>query len=481
SARPCHAERQRVGEAVKSSPRHEAEAGAPRIEDEPPPNIPVAVLLGAPERFQVGCGTCRPAFAGDVIPTTKAWQAPAADAPGRCFTGSLPEARFLVTPIRLVTPVHETSPSLREETMILHVGRLAVWLVLVSIITADGASGQTTYPNVKFTGRLQQQFYYFDNQDYAVDVGPQSNVFTRRARIDARAEISERVAVVLQPSFEGGRESGVRLRDAYIDVRFSPPESRSALYLRAGQEKRPFSRYELTSSINLPSIERGAGRGLPFPASNDLFGDAGFLAHDVGASVRYEYELDDDRRLTLKVGAYNGQGESLDDVNNRKSFGARGTLGVTSGLDIGASWFAHDGIVDVGGTPDSAFTNHGFGIDASWGKPGDEGLYALAEYLSGEDGTVSDFTMQGIQALAAYHIRLTNDSGWLYAVEPAFRLDLADPNTDAENDRVTTLTAVLGLYLSSRAQLRVAYERQSSQDEASPSISGVRSALTVNF
>jgi hypothetical protein len=40
---------------------------------------------------------------------------------------------------------------------------------------------------------------------------------------------------------------------------------------------------------------------------------------------------------------------------------------------------------------------------------------------------------------------------------------------------------VLGVYMSSRAQLRVAYERQSFQGDVLPTISGVRSALTVNF
>jgi hypothetical protein len=379
-------------------------------------------------------------------------------------------------------------------------GRLAVGLLVALITTAQSAQGQTTYPNIKLTGRLQEQFYYFGNEDYAATVGPQSNVFTRRARIEARGQISENVAVYIQPSFEGGRNlsgvvttctgtpltcrttgrSGLRLRDAYIDVRFSPEASKGALYLRAGQEKRPYSRYELTSSTNLPTIERGAGQGLLPRASNDLFGGAGFLSHDVGASVRYEHKLDDTRLLTLKFGAYNGQGESLNDVNNRKSFGARGTFGVTSKLDVGASWFAHDGIVTVGGSPDSAFTNYAFDIDASWGKPGDEGLYALAEYLHGNDASASKFTMQGMQALAAYNIRMKSPTSWLYAVEPALRIDLADPNTDAEDDRVTTLTGVLGIYMSSRAQLRVAYERQSFQDD-SPSISGVRSALTVNF
>jgi len=381
----------------------------------------------------------------------------------------------------------------------------------VALVAGLGVvQAQTTYPNVKVTGRLQEQFYYFDNSDYASSVGPKSNVFTRRARIEARGNISENVVVYIQPSFEGGRNlsgvattctssavpagggtptitcrstgrSGLRLRDAWIDVRFTREGNRGAFYLRGGQEKRPFSRYELTSSTNLPSIERGAGQGLIPRASNDLFAGAGFLSHDVGASLRYEYRINDLQLVTLKVGAYNGQGESLNDVNNKKSFGARATAAVTPKIDVGASWFAHDGIVTVGSAPDSGFTNYAFDLDAQYGKPGDEGLYVLGEYLRGNDATSSKNTMQGVQGLAAFNYRLTSPTSWLYAVEPAVRLDLADPDTDADDDRVTTLTAVLGFYLSSKAQFRVAYERQSFQGTNVPSISGVRSALTVNF
>ncbi len=386
----------------------------------------------------------------------------------------------------------------------------SIGTALAVIIGTATASAQTTYPNVRLSGRLQEQFYYFSNEYYAATVGPQSNIFTRRARIEARGQISENVGVYIQPSFEGGRNlssvattctstpvgagggtptltcrttgrSGLRLRDAYIDVRFSPEASKSALYLRAGQEKRPFSRYELISSTNLPSIERGAGQGLLPRASNDLFGAAGFLSHDVGASVRLEHKLDDTRLITVKFGAYNGQGESLNDANNKKSFGARGTVAITPKLEVGGSWFAHDGIVTVGGVPDSSFTNYAFDIDAQWGKPGDEGLFALAEYLHGNDATAAKFTIQGMQGVAAYNIRMKSPTSWLYAVEPAVRFDIADPNTDADNDRVTTITAALGIYMSSRAQFRVAYERESFQGDVSPSISGMRSALTVNF
>ena len=385
--------------------------------------------------------------------------------------------------------------------MSLLVRRAMPGLVLGVIGAIGSASAQTTYPNVKVTGRLQEQFYVFDNEPYAATVGSESNFFTRRARIEARGQISENVTLYIQPSFEGGRNlsnvvttcsgtplvcrttgrSGLRLRDAWIDVRFSPEASKGGLYLRAGQEKRPYSRYELTSSNNLVSIERGAGQGLLPRASNDLFSSNGFLSHDVGASIRYEYKLDDLRLVTLKFGAYNGQGESLNDVNNTKSLGARVTAGIWSKLDIGGSWFSHDGIVTVGSIPDSAFTNYAWGVDAQWGKPGDEGLYVLGEYLDGNDATATKNKIRGVQGLAAYNYRFKSPTSWLYAIEPAFRVDLADPNTALESDRATLITAVLGIYMSSKAQLRVAYERQSFQGDITPAISGLRSALTVNF
>jgi phosphate-selective porin O/P len=383
-------------------------------------------------------------------------------------------------------------------------------VILLSCGFAGHSAAQTTYPNVKLTGRLQEQFYYFDNEAYAAQVGPQSNFFTRRARIEARGNISENVSVFIQPSFEGGRNlsnitttctssevpagggtptitcrttgrSGIRLRDAYIDVRFSKEASKSAFYLRSGQEKRPYSRYELISSTNLPSIERGAGQGLLPRASNDLFASAGYLSHDVGASVRLEHKLDDVRLVTVKLGVYNGQGESLNDVNNKKSFGARATAAVTEKIDVGGSWFVHDGIVTVSGVPDSSFTNNAWGVDAQYGKPGDEGLFALAEYLQGEDASPAKLQMRGIQGIAAYNVRMTSPTSWLYAIEPFARVDLADPDTDTGDDGATLITAGLGVYMSSKAWFRIAYERESFQAEGAASVSGIRSMMAVSF
>jgi hypothetical protein len=383
--------------------------------------------------------------------------------------------------------------------------------VSLLLVAAFGTTrAQTTYPNVKVTGRLQEQFYYFDNKDYTAVTGPQANFFTRRARIEARGNISENVVVYIQPSFEGGRNlsgvtttctstdvpagggtpiitcktngrSGLRLRDAWMDVRFAKEGSKGTFFIRGGQEKRPFSRYELTSSNNLPSIERGGGQGILPRASNDLFASNGFVSHDVGASARYEYKINDQQLVTAKFGVYNGQGESLNDVNDKKSFGARVTAAVTPKIEIGGSWFSHDGITTVSGLPDSSFTNTAWDVDAQYGKPGDEGLLFIGEFLHGKDATALKSKIQGFQGIAAYNYRLTSPTSWLYAIEPAFRIDVADPNTDADNDRATLITAVLGFYMSSKAQFRVAYERQSFQGANVPSISGLRSALTVSF
>ena len=149
------------------------------------------------------------------------------------------------------------------------------------------------------------------------------------------------------------------------------------------------------------------------------------------------------------------------------------------GLAIREAW--NDYQAFVGSAPDSGFTNTAWDIDAQWGKVGEEGLFALAEYLQGDDATAAKARMRGFQALAAYNIRMKRPSSWLYAVEPSFRLDLADPNADADQDRVTTMTAGLGLYITSKAWFRVAYERQSFQADGAPSVSGVRTQLAVNF
>ena len=136
----------------------------------------------------------------------------------------------------------------------------------------------------------------------------------------------------------------------------------------------------------------------------------------------------------------------------------------------------------VAGAPDSSFTNYAFDIDAQWGKPGDEGLFVLAEYLNGNDASAAKFRMQGIPGLAAYNIRMKSPTSWLYAVEPAFRVRPGRPehrprgrSRHHHHRPCSACTCRAGRRSGWRTSGRA------SRAMCCQSISGMRSALTVNF
>ena len=339
--------------------------------------------------------------------------------------------------------------------------------------SAHTQDAPVTYPQFEVHGRLHTQAYFFDNEEYADVVGTSSSFLLRRARFNVEAQVSDRVSFVLIPSFENSKGRGdFRLRDAYVDLLLSNPEAAGHVSLRVGQEKRPFSRLELTSSNSLIGIERGAGPGLISSQANDLFGSAGYLSHDIGASLAVESGV-----FALRAGVYNGTGETAKETNDAKSFGARATVQIEPRLSVGGSLFSHDGIVGA----DSSFRNTGFGVDAQWGRPGAAGLYALAEVLQGEAFAAGDRTMRGFSGLIAYQVRRQGERLAVMAIEPMARIDLADPDTDADDDGATLVSGGIGLYFTSRAQLRIAVEHQSFQAPGASSITGVRSAVIVNF
>jgi hypothetical protein len=350
---------------------------------------------------------------------------------------------------------------------------IALALAALAPSAAIGQAPASSFPQVEIHGRLHTQAFYYDSDEYRAVVGASSNVIIRRARINALVRLSDRVSVSIMPSFENARGRGdFRLRDAYADFRLSRPDAPTSLTLRFGQEKRPFSRLELSTSNTLPGLERGAGPGLLPVQSNDLFGAAGFLSDDLGAAVVIA-----SGPFWMRAGVYNGSGDANKDVNDAKSFGARATYELTPQFSIGGAVYSHDGIVGT----DSSFRNTAFEIDAQWGRPGDAGLYALGEVLQGEAFAAGDRTMRGLIGVLAYNFRTRGERPMLFAVEPAIRVDIADPDTDGDDDGSSLIAGAVGLYFTPRAQLRVALEHQAFQMSGAPSITGVRSAVFVNF
>ena len=105
------------------------------------------------------------------------------------------------------------------------------------LISTAVQAQEATFPTFTVSGRLQTQFYLFGNDNQS-RTGSESNFFIRRARIQVNAKLRENVSLVIQPSFEGGRASGVRLHDGcprhQVDPSRPGPPPRPRRPLRVG-------------------------------------------------------------------------------------------------------------------------------------------------------------------------------------------------------------------------------------------------------
>ena len=343
-------------------------------------------------------------------------------------------------------------------------------------VLAPVAKAQT--PNVRVAGRMQAQYRLSSGDSSgSFNTALVSNGFEiRRLRIQTDVRFGDNILVVIQPSFEMG---SLRMRDAYLRVGLGPQ-----IGVTVGQEKSPFQRYELNSSNNLPSIERGlrilrlSGR----EALNDLLFNNGYVSHDLGASVDWTAP---GARYSLKLGVQNGSRESATDVNNAKSFFGRATATVMVNaneqptLQIGASLAARDRAIcstctgTIAYYPDSSKTTTAFGIDLEWGgfRPG---FHVIADFATGDNvptanrvasgrnsgnlRTAADTALRtflGFSLIGAYRITTTGaDTRLVKFFEPALRVDYLDSDTDSGDTEGVLITPALSIYFANAVVLR---------------------------
>lgn len=357
---------------------------------------------------------------------------------------------------------------------------LALGTALLVCVCPRSARAQT--PNMRVAGRVQTQYRMSGGDSSAVyNTAAVNNGFeVRRLRIQADVRIGDNITMVLQPSFEMG---SLRMRDAFVRVGLTPQ-----LGLAIGQEKSPFQRYELTSSNNLPSIERGvrilglSGR----EGTNDILANNGYASHDLGAFLDWTAP---GNTYTLRVGVQNGSRESTADVNNAKSFFARATAVVMTNADdqpvlqVGASLAARDRAICATCTgiivyyADSSKTTTAFGLDLEYGgfRPG---WHVIADFATGDNvptnrrinsgrntGNLVNtadsnvVTFRALSLVGAYRIATRGaDTRIVKTVEPALRIDYADPNTSVSNDQGILFTPGVNVYFANSVILRTALD-----------------------
>jgi len=373
-----------------------------------------------------------------------------------------------------------------------------------TVVAATSATAQA--PNIRVSGRMQAHVRAssgdstgtFNSNGNAVT----STLEIRRLRIQADVRFGDNMLVVVQPSFEMG---SLRMRDAYLRVGLTPQ-----IGVTVGQEKSPFQRYELNSSNNLLSIERGVRiLGLSGKEGlNDLLFNNGYVSHDLGAFVDWAAP---GNKATVKLGVSNGSRESVADVNNAKSFFGRATATVMLNaadqplLQVGGSFAARDrAICQTLGTPastctayyaDSSETTTAFGLDLEWGgfRPG---WHVFLDFATGDNvplatrkatgrntgnldsASASIVTFMGLSAIGAYRINTTGpDTRLVKTIEPALRIDYLDPDTDIDDDQGLLITPVLNIYFANSVVLRAGFDFYSYKDATGTS----RSARELKF
>lgn len=359
--------------------------------------------------------------------------------------------------------------------------------ILAALAVTSVASAQA--PNVRVAGRMQLQ-YRASGGDSSARYDPlaiDQTFLIRRLRIQADVRFGDNILLVIQPSFEMG---ALRMRDAYLRVGLSP-----RFGITMGQEKSPFSRYELTSSNTLPSIERGvviSGLSLQQEAMNNGIVANGYASHDIGAFVDYSAP---GNRFTLKAGVQQGSRESSRDVNNAKSFYARATVTVMTNaedqpvLQLGASLAARDRAVcrTFTGTSapftctafyaDSSKRTTAFGFDFEWGgfRPG---LHVIGDFAIGDNVPLSRRYQSGplntanvlntadsnivnsaaLQLVGAWRFMVGNETSVVRMIEPALRIDRTDPDTEIGDNEAFLITPALNVYFTNTVVLRAGFD-----------------------
>ncbi len=322
------------------------------------------------------------------------------------------------------------------------IGALAL---LVGLAGAQGASRvsaqqiQAGPVTLDLTGRAQVQFSTTSvrDTDLPADEGVPATAFeTRRIRFGTDFAFEDWIAGAIEADFVGGTAT---LTNGFVDLSLA-----ESLVVRAGQFKKPFGLFELTSSTKILTIERAARlRGLeaylgavPSETQTLLVGGR-YVGRDIGVEAFGAVGP-----VTYAAGVFNGSGANARETLDSKAVAGRLGVAVSDGLVVGAA------------ASRQPLVGTAWALDAELGAFREPGLHVMAEVMTGDNaslaagGTVP--TMVGAQAAAGW---FAPRAGRVEGIEPLVRVSWADPDTDLAGDHGLLLTPGLNLYFTGRNRL----------------------------
>lgn len=307
---------------------------------------------------------------------------------------------------------------------------------------------------MKIGGRFHMQFNTTSVDSAGGEAVPYSEFLLRRARLTFDVKFNDLISARIEPDYSSIGGVGLfSLRDAYVRLRFGP-----GLQVTAGQFKRPFDVFELTSSTQILVVERtGLIRGVGACGTQNTVCSlstlsAGLLYSDRDAGLM----LDGDvlpGRVHYAVAATNGQTLRQRETNSGKQL--TGRLSVTPVKDLvvsgNVSWKDYTNPATRSGERATAWGadvelgNFAAGPHVQAGLIGGDNWRALTPDSTGIESFVTG------QVIATYRFPVRHQ--YIDGVEPTIRASWSDPNLSLDDDEGWLITPGAMLHLGSRNRL----------------------------
>ena len=297
---------------------------------------------------------------------------------------------------------------------------------------------------------------------------PSVDMFARRVRLRLDIKVNDWISARIQPDF--GEIDGVRIADAYGRLNLAPDMEHHHARITLGHFKRPFDGFALTSSSQFLAIERAILiPGLPVASFSALSAGNGLSDRDIGVMV--DGSTPDDR-FHYWLGVFNGNlpTDNRDENSGKQLVGrVRATLSAGSlPLEVAVGASLTDAPFErANGELDGEY----FFVGELWAELGDfsNGPHLQAGVLLGKNSlpTITGEVdleagdplpnMLTWQTIGSYKFALSGNF-FLEAVEPLFRITMADPNTDADDNSVWGLTPGVQFFFDGRTKLAVNWD-----------------------
>lgn len=324
---------------------------------------------------------------------------------------------------------------------------------------------------------------------------PGLDLFIRRARLEIDITFNEWISGRIQPDF--GEVDGVELKDAYGLLNLQPGADNPHAQIRIGHFKRPFDGFQMTSSTQILTIERDldiAGisgtRGLSY---DELTTRNRLSDRDIGVMVDGG---DPGDRFHYWLGVFNGtQPSDNGSPDTKKQLIGRAQVNLAAGphpLEISAAVaFTEAPFTRSDETLDARYFGNveifaelgGF----SGGPHVQAGVVLGKNALQNELGAAPDLEggdplagMMTWQAIGAWKIEV-GDQYFFEAIEPLFRITMADPNRDVSDDTVWGFTPGVEVFFGGRNKIALNWDFVAFGDETLDGANSFKAQYQFHF